>query len=240
MERPIKRLFQVFSVLLIIGLVGFIVLSYFTYSPNDENQVLITYPSVVEKDDYYRIISHGEAQANLVFYQGGLVQTESYLELAYAISQAGINVYIPKMPLNLAILDRNAFNDIYEDDGLDWYIGGHSLGGASAAYVAESHEKLSGIIFLAAYPPSSVDLSESTLDVLSITASEDEILDWQLYEESKALLPNDTDYAIIYGGNHSGFGSYGFQRGDGDAWISAQFQRIRTIELISRFMVSSD
>ena len=42
-----------------------------------------------------------------------------------------------KMPCNLAVLDRNAADSIPErfSEVTDWYIGGHSLGGAMAAWI---------------------------------------------------------------------------------------------------------
>jgi len=240
MNTPIKRLFQLFTTLLIIGLIGFLILTYFTYSPNEENSDVLTLPNVIQTRDYYVINPFGEATANFVFYQGGLVRTDAYLTFAHEMSEAGIRVYLPKMPLNLAILDRFAFNDMFEDDGLPWYVGGHSLGGASAAYVAEKHEHVNGLILLAAYPPSAVDLSNHQLSVLSIVGSEDEVLDWELYEDTKALLPSDSIFEIIYGGNHAYFGAYGTQRGDGNAWVSNAFQIRRTVELISGFISDSE
>jgi len=240
MNKPFKRLVQIGSTVLVLGTVGFLGLLLISYGPLDENTEVLALPNVVETRDYYVVHPFGGASANLVFYQGGLVRTESYLVLAHALSEAGIRVYLPKMPLNLAILDRFAFEDIYENDGLEWYVGGHSLGGASAAYVAEADENVAGLIFLAAYPPSTIDLSDQRLPVLSIVGSEDEVLDWVLYEETKTLLPSDTVFEIIYGGNHAYFGSYGQQCGDGDAWVSNRFQIIRTVELISAFISEVD
>lgn len=53
---------------------------------------------------------------------------------------------------------------------------GHSLGGSMAAIFAEGNlDNLAGLILLAAY--STADLSKTDLPVLSITVSEDQVLD---------------------------------------------------------------
>ena len=41
------------------------------------------------------------------------------------------------------------------------------------------------------------------------------------YEKNKSNWPKDSSEMIIKGGNHSGFGCYGLQRGDSEAAISA-------------------
>ena len=64
------------------------------------------------------------------------------------------------------------------------------------------------------------NLSDSNLKVLSITASNDKVLQWDNYEKAKKRLPDDTEYLTIVGGNHSGFGDYGKQTKDGKATIS--------------------
>lgn len=42
----------------------------------------------------------------------------------------------------------------------------------------------------------------------------------EAYQEAKQYLPERTEYVSINGGNHGGFGSYGEQKGDGEAEIS--------------------
>jgi hypothetical protein len=44
------------------------------------------------------------------------------------------------------------------------------------------------------------------------------------FDETKALLPANTKYVVIEGGNHAQFGSYGFQAGDNEATISPEEQ----------------
>jgi len=44
------------------------------------------------------------------------------------------------------------------------------------------------------------------------------------FDETKALLPDDTQYVVIDGGNHAQFGSYGLQAGDNESTISPEEQ----------------
>ncbi len=51
-------------------------------------------------------------------------------------------------------------------------------------------------------------------------------------EEGRTYLPKDAQELVIEGGNHAQFGSYGEQKGDGKAFISAEEQREETAEAI--------
>ncbi len=182
------------------------------------------------------VMEPDEAVMNLVFYQGGLVQTEAYLVFLEGLREAGVRVFIPRMPLNLAILNRHAIEAIYRDypSDLPWVAMGHSLGGATLSFVADA--RLEALILIASYPASSEDLSEGPFKVLSITASNDEILNWDQFQETRVLLPDDTVFIEIEGGNHANFAHYGAQRGDGDPTISKETQMTQTIEHILRFL----
>ena len=58
------------------------------------------------------------------------------------------------------------------------------------------------------------------------------------YEDAKSRLPESTLYKVIEGGNHSGFGLYGQQNGDGEATMSAEEQQKQLIQLIKQFIVT--
>ena len=119
------------------------------------------------------------------------------------------------------------------------YVAGHSLGGVVASLDAVTLQKenhLAGIILLASYPDKSVDLSSSNIPVLSIVASQDKVLNWDKYEASKSRLPKSSEELMIEGGNHSGFGMYGEQKGDGKASISNDEQQQKVIEKMTEFM----
>ncbi|TCD46447.1 hypothetical protein D3X11_03310 [Streptococcus sp. X16XC17] len=60
-------------------------------------------------------------------------------ELAYAsllkeIAEQGVDTFLVKMPFHLAILGADKANQILENYTYDeWYLAGHSMGGAMAA-----------------------------------------------------------------------------------------------------------
>ena len=119
------------------------------------------------------------------------------------------------------------------------YVAGHSLGGVVAtldALTLQKENHLAGVILLASYPDKSVDFSSSNIPVLSIVASNDKILNWEKYEASKSRLPKSSEELMIEGGNHSGFGMYGEQKGDGKASISNKEQQQKVIEKLTEFM----
>ena len=112
---------------------------------------------------------------------------------------------------------------------------GHSLGGViaarNAATLSEDTE-IAGLILLASYPDESINLADAQFPVLSITASNDQVLNWEAFASAKALLPPHTSFVEFLGGNHSGFGDYGFQSGDGEATLTNEDQRAQVISAI--------
>lgn len=186
-----------------------------------------------------RIVFQPEApQAGLIFYPGGKVEAEAYAPLLEACAERGILCVLLRMPGNLAVLDRNAADGVAADypEVTDWYIGGHSLGGAMAAgYAAKHTEALAGLVLLGAY--STADLTDSGLRVLSIYGSEDGVLNREKYDSNHANLPADAAELVIQGGCHAGFGSYGPQDGDGTPTISGEEQIARTADAIAAMLL---
>ena len=176
----------------------------------------------------------------IIFYPGGKVEAESYAPLMNALAEEGILAVLVPMPAKLAVLDVNAADGITEKYGNveNWYMAGHSLGGSMAAsYVAGQAETgvFNGLILLASY--STVDLSETPLEALTIYGDKDGVLDMEKYEENYENLPAAmTEEVIIKGGNHAQFGSYGKQDGDGEAAITAKSQLKQTVKAIINFV----
>lgn len=174
-----------------------------------------------------------EITAGLIFYPGGKVEYTAYAPLMHGLAEEGILCVLPEMPCNLAVFDINAADGIQEKFPKveNWYIGGHSLGGAMAAgYVAEHMDDYEGLILLAAY--AAKDISQSGLQVLSVYGSRDGVLDREKYTENLTNLPEDRTEYVIEGGCHAQFGSYGRQKGDGEPEISGEEQRKVTIGYI--------
>lgn len=186
--------------------------------------------------NYLLFRSKGKVKANIIFYQGALVEEEAYSQLARDLADIGYNTYILKTPLNLPVLSPHKAKTIINQNHLtNVYLAGHSLGGVVASQNAKV-APVRGLILLASYPSRKSDLSHKKLRVLSITASNDHILNWEKYEEAKKRLPNSSTFRTIVGGNHSRFGNYGHQKGDGKATLSHKSSEKQLATFISNFI----
>ena len=177
------------------------------------------------------------SKLTVVFYPGGLVEPASYSNWASQLAQAGYTVKIVHFPLNLAVLAPNQAKKVVGPHE-KYVIGGHSLGGAMAARYATKANKvnLKGLFLLAAYTNQKSQLEHSKLPVLSITASQDGVLNWDNYYANKKYLPKNTSFSTISGGNHSGFGSYGQQKGDKVAKISNANQQKQVAQTLIKWL----
>ena len=177
------------------------------------------------------------AENGLIFYPGGLVQTEAYAPLMEKLAENNIQCILIQMPLYLAMFDANGARGIQAKypNIKNWYLAGHSLGGAMASLYAQRHiNEYNGLILLAAY--SITDLSDFDLKILSVRGSNDEILNMDNYNKYLSNLPDDYTEIIIEGGCHGYFGDYGMQAGDGIPTISVEEQTDETVESIVDFI----
>lgn len=167
-----------------------------------------------------------DKQIDVLLYPGARVRPESYAPLAQRLAMEGFRTWIVKMPLNLAVFGVNRADGIIDAaPERAFVIGGHSLGGVMAARYAVKHAKrMKGVFFLASYPDEAGSLHEAKLPVLSLFGSEDGVLNRTALEQAKTYMPVQTQYVEINGGNHAQFGSYGSQKGDGIARITAADQ----------------
>lgn len=174
----------------------------------------------------------------VIFYPGGLVDEKAYAPFARALANAGHTTYIVKMPLNLAILGGNRASEIVQDEPYQQYvIGGHSLGGVMASRYTVSHpDKIAGVFFLASYADEAGSLANTNLTTLSIVGSNDQVLNYPRYEESKVNLPKNSIFYTIEGGNHGQFGNYGMQKGDGNPSITGEEQMTQTVTQLLQWM----
>lgn len=171
----------------------------------------------------------------LVFYPGGLVDPAAYAPLMRRISQRGLTVVVPPMPLDLAVFGSGAASDVIAAyPGVErWIVGGHSLGGSMAAEFVKGHpDAVEGLLFLGSYSAESTDLSKSGVKVLSIHGSRDGVAG-DVFEASMRRLPPDAERIEIPGGNHAQFGDYGPQRGDGEATITRETQQELTADAVA-------
>jgi pimeloyl-ACP methyl ester carboxylesterase len=164
----------------------------------------------------------------LIFYPGGRVDPRSYAPAARDIAAEGHLVVIVPMPLNLAFLapDRASTVVASFSEIEHWVIGGHSLGGAMAARFAyQSPSMVEGLLLWASYPARGNDLSDRDILVTSIYGTRDGLATPEEITASRALVPPNTEWVEIAGGNHAQFGWYGPQSGDNAATISREAQQ---------------
>lgn len=168
-----------------------------------------------------------------IFYVGSKVRPESYSVLMQGIAAEDYLVVVPKMPANMAIFDWKVAGQIMDEySGIEnWAIGGHSLGGVMAArYVKDNPEELDGLIFWASFPAQSFNLSDRDINVSSIYGSLDGLASPEEVMASKPLLPADTTWVELIGGNHAQFGGYGEQEGDLPAALLSRDQQKQVVD----------
>jgi len=179
----------------------------------------------------------GEAAngTGLVFIPGAKVDPYAYLyKLSGVVEEAGVTVVITKPTLNLAFFDQRPLSTFTAaaPDVDSWFVGGHSLGGVRACQLADD-PAVSGLVLFGSYCAN--DLSDSSLDVLSLAGSDDGLRTPEKVADARVRLPEDATMIEIEGANHASFGDYGVQPGDGTASISSEQARAE----ITRVLVAA-
>ncbi len=174
-----------------------------------------------------------------IFYPGGRIDPKAYASLMNEIASEGYLVVVPEMPINMAVFNPNIADEIIANypEISQWAIGGHSVGGTMAVEYTDKHpETIEGLAIWASYPADSADISDLDIPVISIYGSLEEKVNDESIGERKHLLPEDTLYIRIEGGDHHQFGSYEINPEDHLATTSraSQHQQIiqATLELL--------
>ena len=110
----------------------------------------------------------------------------------------------------------------------------------AANFAKNNPAEVDGLALLASYPAASDDLSNQDISVISISGTNDGLSTPEKIEASKALLPPNTQFVAIDGGNHAQFGWYGNQAGDNPATISREDQQNQVIEALSSWLAGLD
>jgi predicted alpha/beta-hydrolase family hydrolase len=180
-----------------------------------------------------------QLSTGFIIYPGGRVDYRAYAPAAQSIASQGYLVVIVPMPLSLAVFKPGAAAEVIavHPEIKHWAVGGHSLGGAMAASFVYTHPAaVEGLVLWASYPAASNDLSGSAVRVLSISGTLDGLSTSAKIAASRALLPADTAWMPIDGGNHAQFGWYGLQAGDNPASITRQEQQAQIVRATVDFL----
>jgi len=170
-----------------------------------------------------------EPTTGFVFYPGGHVDYRSYAAPLHELAAQGFLVILVPVRLNLAFFEVNAAQapiDAYPEIE-HWVVGGHSLGGVASALFAEENPEIDGLLLWASYPADD-SFKNSDIKVVSIYGTND-MEGMEKFEATKKLLPQETKFIVIDGGNHAKFGDYGSQPGDNPATISRSEQQKQAV-----------
>lgn len=172
----------------------------------------------------------------VIFYPGAKVEYTAYLPMCTKLAEQGVDCFLVEMPFHLAILGMNKAGKIIEDYSYEnWYLAGHSLGGAFGAnYVADHVEDFTGLIMLAAYPTK--PLVSEDLKVISIYGNKDTVLNKESVDAGKEFVPEHYTEIGLGGANHAGFANYGPQEGDGEATMDREKQQDMTVQYIMKMI----
>jgi pimeloyl-ACP methyl ester carboxylesterase len=176
-----------------------------------------------------------------IFYPGGRIDPRGYAHLMKTIAAEGYLAVVPEMPLNIAAFRPSSADKIIAaHPEIDrWVISGHSVGGAMAAQYTHGHsEAIDGLAIWASYPPDSADLSGLEIPVTLIYGSRETRVTDSSVAERQHLLPADTVYVRIEGGDHHQFGSYEIDPKDHLATISRDSQQQQILQATLRLLDS--
>lgn len=234
--KGIRILWVTAGILFILGMANSFRAQGFDKSILDNDELV----SIEEASSWMHFQPRKNEQATgLIFFPGGMVQPQAYAPMSRMIAEQGFNVFIIKLPFGAAPLESQEISvrekalEIMKSNGSiqHWVVGGHSRGAAIAARFAQLYgESFDGLVLIGTSHPkeAAFDLSNSTLAVTKIYASNDGLASMDEVKANAIYLPEDTSWILIEGGNHSQFGYYGSQLGDGTAMIGREEQQALT------------
>jgi dienelactone hydrolase len=205
--------------------------------------------------------------SGLVLFPGALIEHRAYGVIAGKLAAEGMVVLVPNLePARLpdSALGANAdwvletlagIKDKHHLTVQEWSVGGHSLGGLAAAAMIDkiSDDVISKLVMFGVHSLSSLNLTNSTVQTLLVTATEDGfypdegIAENKLFQQLPVLVDSldestasTTFWYEIKGGNHAGFANYGpqfFFKVDGNRTISLEEQHQQIVQVVSRFIL---
>ncbi|QKS70054.1 alpha/beta hydrolase [Paenalkalicoccus suaedae] len=232
----VKRIALIIVSLVILAVGGFLIWTQLTYDATAEIELL--YGETQPSGEDLLTFSPNEANGQgIILYPGAKVEPEAYGVIGSRLAEEGYTVFIPKVTLNIAFFDINKAEEIQaaHPEILTWVVGGHSLGGVAAASFAYENE-VAGVFFLASYPQSSNDFSETATPMISIYGEDDGLTSPEDIESSRPLFSDEAIFYEIEGGNHAQFGVYGEQRGDNPASITVAEQQEEVVNALLNWL----
>lgn len=227
--KVMKRIGIALIALIIVAAVAFFIyVNDFYEASENVSQIMTEYQDRIHTQDNLTLIDAKESSdIGIVFYPGGKVEAIAYMPLLIQLANENINCVLVEMPFNLAVFNIDGGLDALETmpNVKEWYLMGHSLGGAMASqFMEENHDLFKGLILLGAYP-----VNDAPIETMTLYGTYDIMLDLEKVSQSDIIFE-------IAGGNHAYFGDYGEQEGDGKATISRTVQQVIAVEKILNFI----
>jgi hypothetical protein len=212
-------------------------ISYLTYErkplPNAKAAMESDETVVVTDDPWLTFTPVDSASTTgFIFYPGGRISHLGYSDLMRAIAEKGYLVVVPKMPLNMAVFESNKADEIIaaHPEINNWVIGGHSVGGTAAALYTSSHpDQISGLAIWSSYPANNSDLSSQDIPVILMYGGNETRVTDESVSDRQYLLPPDTRFVKIEGGDHHQFGSYVLTTEENLATVSREEQHAQIL-----------
>jgi hypothetical protein len=187
--------------------------------------------------------TQGAVKTGFIFYPGGRINPLGYSDLMRAIAEKGYLVVVSTMPINMAIFNSNIADEIIaaHPEVDHWVIGGHSVGGTAAAMYTSAHpERIAGLAIWSSYPADSSDLSSLSIPALLMYGGNETGVTEESVGMRKHLLPPNTVYIKIEGGDHHQFGSYRLTTEENMATISREVQHEQILSAMLQLLQSID
>lgn len=180
----------------------------------------------------------------LIFLPGALVDPRAYAPLARFVAEKGYRVALIELPHRGAFGGADSpemnrrISGVFKSKGPPekWVVGGHSRGAVVASRVALQNRDVAGLVIIGSSHPRDYDLSSLKMPVTKVVGTRDGLASPAEVRQNAALLPPQTRWVWIEGGNHSQFGWYGLQPMDRVARIDASAQRAIMIQEVTELL----
>lgn len=172
-------------------------------------------------------------QSGVIFLPGGMVEPSAYAPPLRGIAQAGYRAHLLYLPMRCACTDSQTTQLFQRIDAIisgdpdtAWILAGHSRGGMLASrFVQERAARPAGLALIATTHPRDFSLADLTIPVTKIYGTRDGIAPYAAMRKNKHLLPSNTTWVEVQGGNHVQFAYYRHQFGDDAATIPLRVQQ---------------
>lgn len=182
----------------------------------------------------------------LIFLPGGFVDPVAYVPLVRSVAESGYPARLLYLPMRCGCTESQVsalfdeIDAILADGTIQWVLAGHSRGAMLASrYAQQGRGKLAGLALIGTVHPRDFSLADLQIPVVKIYGTLDGIAPMNRMFENRHLLPAETHWEELRGGNHVQFGFYSHQLGDNTATISRDAQLSATRTALLRLLSGS-